>query len=67
METTYLTKEDVELGICPFCGASAVVKSVTAQNGYEYGKKVTCARCGAGTSLYKSMFDCIEAWNKRVN
>ncbi len=66
MESTLLTEKETEIKSCPFCGASAVVKMVIAQNGFEYGKKVSCVRCNAGTGLYRKTEDCLEAWNKRV-
>jgi len=57
---------DVNLENCPFCGAIAVVKKVVAKNDQEYGRKVSCVRCGAGTRLYKNTEDCVEAWNTRT-
>lgn len=65
MEKT-LNYDEFEIEKCPFCGASAVVKKVVAQNGSEYGRKVSCIRCGAGTRLFKDTEDCIESWNQRV-
>ena len=67
MEKTLTYSEDeFEIEKCPFCGASAVVKKVSAKNGSEYGRKVSCVRCGAGTRLYQSTEDCVESWNRRV-
>ena len=67
-ETTMEKKVDADVNLenCPFCGAIPCVKKVVAKNGHEYGRKVTCTRCGAGTRLYESTDDCVDAWNIRT-
>ena len=53
---------------CPFCGAEEVhvIDRIDVSDGIGIFYHVRCKNCGVSTDEFKSQFDAIVAWNRRV-
>ena len=66
-----MTKEiQMEKGILkgPFCGGEdiKVIDRIDVSDGMHTLYHAKCSECGASTDEFKSQFDAIVAWNRRV-
>ena len=54
---------------CPFCGCDDIhlIDRIDCENGLQNYYHVKCKECGVMTNEYKSKYDAIMAWNKRVS
>ena len=53
---------------CPFCGSKDIhiIDRIDCSNGLNNYYHARCKSCGVMTEEYRSRFDAIIAWNRRV-
>ena len=56
------------LKLCPFCGSKNihVIDRIDCSKGLQTYYHARCKDCGVSTNEYKSQFEAIVAWNRRV-
>lgn len=58
--TTKNDNNDLDIANCPLCGNKKIIHT---DDGYY--KQMFCLKCFASTEKYKTLYEAIDAWNRR--